>query len=61
MIELTDEEAREISKRAEKHLDDCHEALWDDTMESPAWAPFCGCTVCVVREVLWAAIYGGDE
>ena len=46
---------------AEKHLDECYEALVDETfeveeaVESPAFAPFCGCNTCVVREVLTVA------
>ena len=49
----------EAQKAAEKHM----EAVWDahyaweegdETAESPASAPFCGCETCVVREILHA-------
>ena len=40
------------------YLDACYAAEYDDDdgerTESPAIGPFCGCTTCVVREVLWA-------
>lgn len=57
----------ELQARAEAHLDACiaaedewafHDQSDDDDVEwphSPAVAPFCGCTTCVVREVLHAA------
>lgn len=61
MIDLTEDEAREISERAEKHLDLCWEAMLDEESKSPAFAPFCGCTTCVVREVLMAALMGDAE
>jgi hypothetical protein len=55
-----EEEAQAV---AEKHLEACYEALWweetdgiGDAPESPAIAPFCGCTTCVVREVLFASL-----
>jgi len=46
-----------VQRKAEAHLDACFEAMdnWEDgdgEMESPANAPFCGCTTCIVREVL---------
>jgi hypothetical protein len=48
----------QVQRKAEAHLDECFEALYegDDTgtfeNDSPAFAPFCGCTTCIVREVL---------
>jgi len=47
-------------RAAEAHLAACYEALYaceegDETAESPACAPFCGCETCVVRETLHAA------
>lgn len=55
-----DDEA--LQKLAEAHLDSCYEAMdgWDegedeDRAPSPAVGPFCGCTTCVVREVLTVA------
>jgi hypothetical protein len=41
-----------VQRKAEQHLEACWEAEWDDAEESPAFAPFCGCTTCIVREVL---------
>jgi len=52
----------EAHELAEEHLDSCFEALdaEGDLGEEAEWpailaAPFCGCTTCVVREVLNAA------
>jgi hypothetical protein len=49
---------QEIQRKAEEHLQKCWEGL-DDCGEgtegydrSPAFAPFCGCQTCIVREVL---------
>jgi hypothetical protein len=48
-------------RAAEAHLEACEEALHAIEYESeadvddPAIGPFCGCTTCVVREVLHAA------
>lgn len=49
-------------KAAEKHLYACYaaeEALDEGAdigdADTPACAPFCGCTTCDVREVLYAA------
>jgi hypothetical protein len=50
----------EAQAAAQAHLAACQEALFlmeeegDETAESPASAPFCGCEICIVREVLWA-------
>lgn len=51
----------EAHEAAEAHLDACHEAEYyaeefgEENVESPAFGPFCGCTTCVVREVLEVA------
>ena len=53
----------EAQKAAEAHLAACTEAMFaweeagevDESIVSPAIAPFCGCDTCVVREVLYAA------
>ena len=54
----------EAQQAAEKHLDACQDALYAEESEegdaAELWpaellAPFCGCTTCVVREVLVAA------
>jgi hypothetical protein len=37
------------------HFNECMMELHDEIDESPACAPFCGCDVCIVREVLHAA------
>lgn len=55
--------AEAVHRRAEEHLNACFEALdaWEteegdnEEDESPASAPFCGCSTCVVREVLFSA------
>lgn len=31
------------------------EAGTDADVDNPAWAPYCGCTICIVREVLAGA------
>lgn len=47
-----------VQRKAERHLDDCMEAMYaleeDPTanVSDPAYGPFCGCDTCVVREVL---------
>jgi hypothetical protein len=49
---------------AEKHLEQCFEALdyseredaYEDEVEDPSYGPFCGCSTCVVREVLLSAL-----
>ena len=62
----------ELQKLCEAHLDACQEAMWDEDeneswdKESPSFGPFCGCTTCVVREVLAVAfdkggvVFGGE-
>lgn len=56
----------EAQRKAEAHLDACFEALLqedlspehpdrDESVVSPAVAPFCGCTTCIVREVFYAS------
>ena len=49
----------QIQRKAEAHLIACFEAMdaWQEsadfeTEDSPEFAPFCGCTTCIVREVL---------
>jgi hypothetical protein len=49
----------QIQRKAEAHLDACFAEMeaWQEradleTEGSPAFAPFCGCTTCIVREVL---------
>lgn len=37
------------------HLDLCFESLDDESVEIETMAPFCGCSDCIVREVLYAA------
>ena len=52
-----------IQQAAEKHLEACQDAMFysedpegdREPPEDPSYAPFCGCTTCVVREVLMAA------
>jgi hypothetical protein len=49
---------------AEERLEACMEAIDDFGAGSPASAPFCGCTVCCVREVLdvaWAIWMEGHD
>lgn len=48
----------EIGQACEEHLDRCMDSEFldlEDTGDSPAFAPFCGCNTCVVREVLMTA------
>lgn len=52
----------ELHQAAETHLEAVIEADWlqeeagdDFDVDSPACAPFCGCTTCTVREVLYGA------
>lgn len=50
----------EAQRAAEAHLAACNEAMFayedgDESVESPAIAPYCGCDTCIVREVLFAA------
>jgi hypothetical protein len=56
---IDDELIQRVQRASEEHLDACMEAMWgieDDVYDtSPAMAPFCGCTTCIVREVLYAA------
>ena len=57
MSDLIEFEAR-VQRKAEDHLTACFEALElretdaDAEIEDPAYGPFCGCTTCLVREVL---------
>ena len=56
-----------LHEYVEKHLMACEDALaysedgdpWrvgaEEAPEDPSYGPFCGCTTCVVREVLTAA------
>lgn len=54
-------DAGEAAQRAaEAHLDACQAAEFgeengEENVESPAVAPYCGCTTCDVRETLAAA------
>jgi hypothetical protein len=60
---------REAHEAAERHLEDCFEALEQEEevgAENVIWpdvdAPFCGCLTCVTREVLhagWPAMLDG--
>jgi hypothetical protein len=44
---------QQVQRKAEKHLMACWEAEDEPTEhDSPAFAPFCGCQTCIVREVL---------
>ena len=45
----------EAQRAAEEHLSLCLEAEWDEEVDDPSSAPFCGCLTCIVREVLHAA------
>lgn len=45
----------EAHRAAMAHLDACFEAEFEEEGDTPASAPFCGCSDCVVREVLYAA------
>ena len=48
-------------RAAEAHLEACEEALYaaegeeGEDQDEPGLGPYCGCTTCVVREVLYAA------
>lgn len=62
MSDLRDTWARQLQDAATAHLEACAEAEWlqeeagdDFEIDTPAAAPFCGCTTCVVREVLVGA------
>ena len=57
-----------VQRDAEAHLDRLQAELWeldvdeDDISEADDWplqpaGPFCGCTTCVVREVLHAGFH----
>ena len=49
---MTDFDLR-VQHKAEEHLNRCFEAEDEPTeATSPAYAPFCGCMTCIVREVL---------
>ena len=54
-LTLSEELWEEAHTAAREHLEQCHAALMDETEDDPSFAPFCGCTVCEVREVLYAA------
>lgn len=53
----------EAQRAAEAHLEQCERALYVEDFKNPddsQWpaamgGPFCGCTTCMVREVLFAA------
>jgi len=50
---VVDDFAVRVQRKAEEHLSRCWEAEDEPTeVESPAYAPFCGCQTCIVREVL---------
>lgn len=56
--EATDDILYDIGKACEEHLETCLDAEFinlDESGESPAFMPFCGCTTCTVREVLMVA------
>jgi len=40
---------------AAEHLEQCHLFCTEESEDDPSCAPFCGCTTCEVREVLYAA------
>jgi hypothetical protein len=40
---------------AVQHFNECMMEVHGEIDESPACAPFCGCDVCIVREILHAA------
>lgn len=40
---------------AVEHFNECMMEVHGEIDESPACAPFCGCDVCIVREILHAA------
>jgi hypothetical protein len=53
---------KEIQRAAEEHLIEVERAMDQDFSDpdreeiyDPSFAPFCGCTTCIVREVLMAA------
>ena len=58
---MPDDIGRRAQRAAEAHLAACEEAMYEADcvgeaeVDSPASAPFCGCTTCQVREVLHAA------
>lgn len=45
----------EAHAAARDHFNACMMELHGEIDESPACAPFCGCDVCIVREILHAA------
>jgi len=69
LIEL-DAAMHRIELRASEHLQACWEAMdaYDNDLDAapnnPAFAPFCGCDVCTVREVLlvvWEEMWKAAE
>lgn len=54
---MTDDLDARVQRKAEEHLAACQDGLYDEVFDapSPAYAPFCGCDTCVVREVLMCA------
>jgi hypothetical protein len=53
---MTQEEHWEQAhKDALKHFNACMMELYEDGEGTETSAPYCGCDVCVVREILYAA------
>lgn len=46
----------EAHKAAEDHLQECWESIDNLDVDPETMAPFCGCTTCEVREILFAAM-----
>lgn len=40
------------ARAAEEHLESCFDSIDDPSTSVDLSAPFCGCTTCVVREVI---------
>lgn len=56
-MSLTESEKlwEEAHKVARDHIEQCHIAYMEEGEEDPSSSPFCGCIVCEVREILYAA------
>jgi hypothetical protein len=51
--QAVDDFSQRVQRKAEEHLSRCLAAEDEpEEVESPAYAPFCGCETCIVREVL---------
>ena len=60
MVDLMDDPGYVAHQAVERHMAKVWEAFYaaeegDDSIESPEFAPFCGCETCCIRETLAAA------